>query len=70
MKTPNLTLNEFDEFADITFTELIRPGVPTQNMCICRENVLSLDEQERILSAIKKDKKLYKKLKRVFNEEN
>ena len=70
METPDLTLNEFDEFTDITFTELIRPGVRTQNSCICRDNVLSSKERKTVLAAIKEDKKLYKKLKKVFNEEN
>ena len=64
------THNEFDEFTDVQFTELIRPGVPTQNMCICRDNVLSSKERKVVLDAIKEDKKLYKKLKRVFNEAN
>ena len=64
------TQNEFDEFTDVQFTELIRPGVPTQNMCICRDNVLSSKERKVVLDAIKEDKKLYKKLKRVFNEAN
>ena len=64
------TQNEFDELTDVQFTELIRPGVPTQNMCICRDNVLSSKERKIVLDAIKEDKKLYKKLKRVFNEAN
>lgn len=51
------------------FAELIRGPVPTQNMCICRENVLSSKERKTILAAIKEDKKLYKKLKKVFENE-
>lgn len=52
------------------FAELIRGPVPTQNICICRENVLSSKERKTILAAIKEeDKKLYKKLKKVFENE-
>ena len=52
------------------FAELIRRPVPSQNICICRENVLSSKERKTILAAIKEeDKKLYKKLKKVFEDE-